>query len=130
MKWVVTFLGVFLLSIPVWAWGPISESDLSTVTLQDDDSLIINPDMMTLFDIKRNEMDDSNDFKNFRELSKDSNDLGNPPLETHDLAYPKGHTGSANENGPNVVDLPIRTYSTGRADFYIKPGSWVDHTVK
>lgn len=51
---------------------------------------------------------------------------------TQSIAYPKGFTGSANENDPVVVDLKpdghtqLRIYYTGEANFSIKPNSWVD----
>jgi hypothetical protein len=115
--------------------SPLTDSDLSEVKTQD--GLSINPELIKFINI--NALDDSDDFNKLRKISgdsaidaEDSNTINKPPINemTQSISYPNGSTGKANESGPNVVNTPMRTYTTGRADFSIKPFSWVDVKVR
>ena len=139
MKGVVTLLVVLLLATPLWAMRPLSDSDLSDVDMQNGYNLSINNNLMKIFNIKNNVCDDSDDISKLWKISRDSaieaedsNNISKSPLYemTESISYPDGITGNANAKGPNAVDIPIRDYSTGRADFSIKPSSWVDVKVR
>lgn len=135
MRRVVIFLVVFLLPLPLWAIRPLSDADLSNLTMQNGE-LSIHPDQLKGISNKDNVLDDSDDISKFWKNSKEaaiavdnSKDISNPPPPKmkHGISFPDGYSGSANEKAPMVVDIPIRTYYTGRADFSIAPNSFVDH---
>jgi hypothetical protein len=137
MKRMIVFLVLFLLPQTLCAMSPLTDSDLSKVKTLEISTMI--PDVTRADKVIDKVQDDADDINNYLKISKDpASDSDNPNNSAdhpdnqmnHSMSYPYGSSGKVNEDGPKVVDTPVRSYSTGRGSFVIKPASWVDVKVR